>query len=139
MVHRLKYMALAVGDIQQHPVIGLGTSSFQLFYTDEDDFGEGAAWLGSLFLRVTHDTGILGMGIFLWFLFHLCRRAWRILSRPARSDTDIAVGALSAGVLVMVIAYQITDASTLAFTWIQFGLLAVALHFAELERAATTT
>ena len=135
VVHRLKFLAFAVEDIREHPLIGLGTSSFQLLYTDEDDFGEGPAWLGSLFVRIVHDTGFVGLAVYFWFLFHLGRRAWRILSSPSRSETDIAVGALSAGVIVMLMAYQLTDASSLAFTWIHFGMLASALGFAEIGNA----
>ena len=122
-------------DIRAHPLIGLGTSSFQLLYTDEDDFGEGPAWLGSLFVRIVHDTGLVGLVVYFWFLSHLARRSWRILRSPTRSETDIAVGALSAGVIVMLMAYQLTDASTLAFTWIHFGMLATSLGFAEVGSA----
>jgi len=135
VVHRLKFLAFAVDDIRAHPLIGLGTSSFQLLYTDEDDFGEGPAWLGSLFVRIVHDTGLVGLAVYFWFLSHLARRAWRILRSPIRSETDIAVGALSAGVIVMLMAYQLTDASTLAFTWIHFGMLATSLGFAEVGSA----
>jgi hypothetical protein len=89
------------------------------------------AWLGSLFFEEMHDTGLIGMILFLWVIVDLGRRAWRVLATPGRSSGRTAVGALSAGVLVMLIAYQITDASTLAFTWIQFGLMAAALRIAE--------
>jgi hypothetical protein len=47
-----------------------------------------------------------------------------------RSQVSTAVGALSAGGLVMLIAYQLTDASNLAFTWIHFGILAAAVRIA---------
>ena len=50
------------------------------------------------------------------------------LHRTTRRAT--AVGALSAGGLVMLIAYQLTDASTLGFTWIHFGVLAAAVRIA---------
>jgi hypothetical protein len=45
----------------------------------------------------------------------------------------MAVAALSAGAVVMLIAYQLTDASTLAFTWVHFGMLATAIRFAEIR------
>ena len=134
VLRRLGLVGLAMDDIQEHPLIGLGTSSFQLMYVAETDAsytGVDKAWLGSLFFEEMHDTGLIGMILFLWVIVDLGRRAWRVLATPGRSSGRTAVGALSAGVLVMLIAYQITDASTLALTWIQFGLMAAALRIAE--------
>jgi hypothetical protein len=134
VVRRAGMMALAVQDIQEHPVLGLGTSSFQLLYIADSDTtyqGLDNAWLGSFFFGIVHDTGIIGMILFLWFLVELGRRVRRVLTAPVRLPATTAVGALSSGIVVMLIAYQITDASTLAFTWIQFGLLVAALRVAE--------
>jgi hypothetical protein len=135
VVRRVGLVALAMQDIQDHPVIGLGTSSFQLLYLADDDSHTGVdkAWLGSLFFGVMHDTGLIGMALFLWLIVELGRRAWRVLAAPVRAPASTAVGALGAGVLVMLIAYQFTDASTLAFTWVQFGLMAAALRIAEVR------
>jgi hypothetical protein len=130
VVHRLKYLALAVEDIREHPMLGLGSSSFQLLYEDQDNIGAGPAWLDNLFIRVIHDTGIVGMIVFAWFLVELGRRAWRVLGSSSHNQASTAVGALSAGGLVMLIAYQLTDASTLGFTWIHFGVLAAAVRIA---------
>ena len=131
VLYRLKYLALAVEDVREHPVIGLGSSSFQLLYEGVDDVGTAPAWLGNLFLRVIHDTGIVGMIAFGWFLIEMGRGAWRVLRSPALHDPSItAVGALAAGGLVMLIAYQLTDASNLAFTWVHFGMLAAAIRIA---------
>jgi len=131
VVQRAALIALAMQDIQRHPIVGLGSSSFQLLYLGGDDSyqGVGQAWLGSFFFRVVHDTGIIGMALLGWFIVNLGRRALRVLS--VRRPTNTAVGALLAGAGVMLIAYQLTDASTLAFTWIHLGLLAAGLRIAE--------
>jgi len=134
VVRRAGMLMLATRDIQEHPVLGLGTSSFQLLYIADSDTtyqGLDNAWLGSFFFGIVHDTGAIGMILFLWLIVTLGRRAWRILTAPVHAAATTAVGALSAGVLVMLITYQFTDASTLAFTWIQFGLLVAALRVAE--------
>ncbi len=136
ILHRLKYLALAVEDIREHPVIGLGSSSFQLLYEDQDNLGAAPAWLGNLFIRVMHDTGIVGIIVFGWFLIELGRGAWKALASSAPEASKTAVGALSAGALVMLIAYQLTDASTLAFTWIHLGVLAAAIRAAGSEPIA---
>lgn len=131
LVRRAMLITLAMEDIAQHPVIGLGSSSFQLLYLGEDDSyqGVGDAWLGSLFFRVVHDTGIIGMTFLGWFVINLGRRAWRAVYRF--NPFSVSVGALLAGALVMLITYQLTDASTLAFTWTYLGLLAVGTKLAE--------
>jgi|ERR1700733_7334951 len=133
VVRRAGLVTLALQDIEQHPIVGMGSSSFQLLYLGEDDSyqGVGQAWLGSLFFRVVHDTGIIGMVLLGWFIVNLGRRAWRVLA--VQDATTTAVGALLAGAIVMVIAYQLTDASTLAFTWIHLGLLAAGVHIAEIS------
>jgi hypothetical protein len=135
VVRRAGLIALAMQDIQQHPIVGLGSSSFQLLYLGSDDSyqGVGEAWLGSFFFRVVHDTGIIGMFFLGWFFVNLGRRAWRALS--VRTSTNTAIGALLAGALVLLIAYQLTDASTLAFMWIHIGLLAAAVRIAEADSA----
>jgi hypothetical protein len=139
VVRRAGLIALAMQDIQEHPIVGLGSSSFQLLYLGEDDSyqGVGQAWLGSFFFRVVHDTGLIGMVLLGWFIANLGRRAWRVL-RSGKS-TNTAVGALLAGALVMMIAYQLTDASTLAFTWIHLGLLSAGVRIAETHSAVPRT
>jgi O-antigen ligase len=133
VLYRLKYLALAVADIREHPILGLGSSSFQLLYEGVDDVGTTPAWLGNLILRVTHDTGIVGLIVFGWFFFELGRGAWRVLGSSSllHIPTATAVGALSAGGLVMLIAYQLTDASNLVFTWVHFGVLAAAVRITD--------
>ena len=51
----------------------------------KDDLGVSSAWLGNLFLRVIHDTGIVGMIVFAWFLIELGRRAWHVLAHLRRT------------------------------------------------------
>jgi hypothetical protein len=131
VLRRAGLVALAIDDITLHPVVGLGSSSFQLLYLGEDDSyqGVGDAWLGTFFFRILHDTGIIGSILLGWFMINLVIRCWRVQRR--RSSRDVAVGALSAAGVVMLIAYQLTDASTLAFTWVHLGLLVTALRLAE--------
>jgi O-Antigen ligase len=131
LIRRARTILQAIDDIKQHPIVGSGSSSFQLMNQGDDDSyeGTGQAWLGSFFFRVAHDTGIIGTVLLGWFFVNLGRRVFKILS--VRKSTNTAVGALSAAVIVMFIAYQLTDASTLAFTWIHFGLLAAAVRAAE--------
>jgi O-Antigen ligase len=138
IANRMAKMVLALADIKEHPVIGLGSSSYQLLYVAEDDKGITAAWLDNLFLKIMHDTGIVGMILFICFAVELGRKAWRVLASPIRGRSSTALGALCAGALVLLIAYQLTDASTLAFTWIDLGLMAAALHLTNTAPAPSS-
>jgi hypothetical protein len=136
LIRRVGLLVLAVQDIQQHPIVGLGSSSFQLLYLGEDDSyeGVGQAWLGTLFFRIVHDTGIIGTFLLGWFIINLGRRAWRVFA--SHDPPNTGVGALLAGAVVMLIAYQFTDATTLAFTWIHLGLLAAGVQIAERDSSS---
>jgi hypothetical protein len=118
-------------DIALHPIVGLGSSSFQLLYLGVDDSYQGVsdAWLGTLGFRILHDTGIIGTVLLGWFIINLALRTWRVQRR--RKIKDAALGALSSAAVVMLIAYQLTDASVLAFTWVHLGLVVTALRLAE--------
>ena len=131
IVHRLQLLAMAAQDISEHPIIGLGSSSFQLMHEDQDELGTNSAWLGNFFVRVVHDTGIIGLIVFMCFLVLLGRRVWKVQVSTATDAAKTTVNSLAAGTIVLLIAYQLTDASTLTFTWIQFGMLAAATRIAE--------
>jgi O-antigen ligase len=131
VVYRASLVARALDDIWLHPIVGMGSSSFQLLYLGEDDSYQGVtdAWLGTLGFRILHDTGIIGSVLLGWFVLNLALRTWRVLRQ--RRAKDPALGALAAAAVVMLIAYQLTDASTLAFTWVHLGLMVTALRLAE--------
>jgi O-antigen ligase len=129
---RIVQMAVAAEDVQAHPVLGTGTASFQLFF-DWDDYLPGmqgendvAGWVGNTPLRILHDTGIVGLVIFLGFLIALAR-AVRKSVRYAGHDTRTIMIALSAGLVLYAITFQATEATILAFTWVHLGLLAAAV------------
>jgi O-antigen ligase len=123
----MRYVAIveALKDIPQHPLIGTGTSSLQLTF----DFGQyipewagDATWVGNLAVRVTHDTGFIGLGILIGFYIALWRKVRRQLHQ--KSDLTAMLLGLWSGFLLYAITFQSTDGSTLAFTWIHVGLLA---------------
>ena len=117
------------------PITVLGTGmaqAFQLFF-DWDDYLPGmqgendvAGWVGNTPLRILHDTGIIGLAIFLGFLIALAR-AVRKAVRNAGHDSRTIMIALSAGLVLYAITFQATEATILAFTWVHLGLLAAAV------------
>ncbi len=92
-----------------------------------------AGWVGNTPLRILHDTGVVGLVIFLAFLWTLAR-AVRQAVRKAEYQTRTILTALSAGLLLYAITFQATEATILAFTWVHLGLLAAAVKVVQLSR-----
>ena len=133
---RVIQMAAAVEDVRTHPVLGTGTASFQLFFNWNDYLGEDSAgWVGNTPLRILHDTGIVGLGVFLIFVVLLALAARRA-RRVAEPGTAAILVALEVGLLFYAITFQSTEASLLAFTWVHVGLLAAAVTITQFGNSA---
>jgi hypothetical protein len=117
----------ALQDVPQHPLLGSGTASLQLSFDWGKYVPEWAGdrtWVGNVTVRILHDTGLLGLIIFLSFLVSLWSRIRRGL-RGWNGHVPMLVG-LSAGALLYGISFQATDCTTLAFCWVHLGCLASA-------------
>jgi O-antigen ligase len=115
----------AIDEISRHPVFGGGTASFQLAF-DWQNFGtewQDQGWIGNTELRVLHDTGVVGLIVFVAFLFSLIRRSWKVLKREFSAEL---VALLLSGV-VYSITFQATEGTLLAFPWVQLGLVGCAV------------
>jgi O-antigen ligase len=128
-VSRLLQVAVAIEDVQARPMLGAGTASFHLFY-DPNDYPSGftgdeeePGWISNTPLRILHDTGIVGLVVFLLFVGSLAIAVRRVARNAMARDTAILT-ALFAGGLLYAITFQATEATMLAFTWVHLGLLA---------------
>jgi O-antigen ligase len=119
---RVVQAASAIDGIMKSPVFGNGTASFQLEFSGEQ-IGAAFGWISNSELRILHDTGVVGLGVFLLFLGTLARRSWKLLRREARP----ALLALLVSTVVYCVTFQLTEGTLMAFTWIHLGLLACAL------------
>jgi len=129
---RMVSLGAALDDIQAHPVFGSGTDSFQLTFNWKDYIGPSemddyAGWISNTPVRVIHDTGIVGLGIFLAFLIVLGVKTIRAIRRAAGYPRVVII-ALAAGLVVYTITFQTTEATLLAFPWVHIGLLAAAVN-----------
>jgi len=138
---RIIQMAVAVEDVQSHPVLGTGTASFQLLF-DWDDYvpsmkadKDAGAWVGNTPLRILHDTGVVGLAIFIMFIGSLAFAARRAI-RLAEPQTAAILISLQIGLLLYAITFQSTEASLLAFTWVHVGCLAATITVLQFNRAA---
>jgi O-antigen ligase len=128
-------MAVAVQDVQEHPWLGTGTASFQLFFNWMDyQLDDSVGWIGNTPLRILHDTGIVGLSVFLTYLGSLIL-AGRQALRVANHRLSVIIIALEVGLLFYAITFQSTEASLLSFTWIHVGCLAAAIAIIQSGRS----
>ncbi len=115
----------ALQEFSEHRVIGTGTASLQLSFDwgkYVPDWSDHFGWVGNMTVRILHDTGLLGIAVFLGFVGSL---GWKIrLALRGRSGQTPMLIALSAGALLYAISFQATDATLSAFPWVHMGLLA---------------
>jgi hypothetical protein len=139
---RLVQLSIAVDNIQAHPMLGTGTASFHLFF-DPADFPQGFAgdaeepgWISNTPIRILHDTGAVGLTIFLFFVGSLVV-AVRAAAKKATGNSLTILAALFCGCVLYAITFQATEATMLAFTWVHIGLLASAVAILQKEPDAS--
>jgi hypothetical protein len=131
---RVVQAASAYEEVLKHPVWGGGTSSFQLAF-DWQSLGaewEDQGWIGNTEIRVLHDTGLVGLVVFTGFLVSLYRRSRRAI----KFDTNPELVALLTSSIVYCIAFQATEGTLLAFTWVHLGLIGCAISLVSASRTA---
>ncbi|HSK43482.1 MAG TPA: O-antigen ligase family protein, partial [Candidatus Binatia bacterium] len=122
---RIVQMTSAFEEVLKHPVLGGGTSSFQLAF-DWQSLGEAwedQGWIGNTEMRVLHDTGVVGLLIFVAFLVSLYRRSRKVL----KVESNPELVALLASALVYCVSFQATEGTLLAFPWVHLGLIGCAI------------
>jgi len=124
-IGRLVAWAAAVQDIWQHPLAGNGIASFQLLADVKQwpILGD-QPWVGNSIVRIVHDTGLIGLFLFLGVMVSIGRDAKRMLTE--RHTRHRLVVALAAGCIVYAVAFLSTEATILGFFWVHIGLLASA-------------
>jgi hypothetical protein len=128
---RVVQVTSAFDEVLKHPFLGGGTSSFQLAF-DWQSMGEeweNQGWIGNTEMRVLHDTGIVGLGLFTAFLVLLYRQSRKVLK--AESNPELVALLISA--LVYCVSFQATEGTLLAFPWVNLGLIgcAISIRFAS--------
>ncbi|HXA85978.1 MAG TPA: O-antigen ligase family protein [Candidatus Dormibacteraeota bacterium] len=122
---RVVQVGSAFEEVLKHPVLGGGTSSFQLAF-DWQSLGaewEDQGWIANTEMRVLHDTGLIGLVVFSAFLVSLYRRSRKVL----KFESNPELVALLASTVVYCIAFQATEGTLLAFTWVHLGLIGCAI------------
>jgi len=122
---RVVQVSTAFDEVTKHPFMGGGTSSFQLAF-DWQSLGEDweeQGWIGNTEMRVLHDTGIVGLAVFVAFLLLLYRQSRKVL----KSESSPELVALLASAVVYCVSFQATEGTLLAFSWVHLGLIGCAI------------
>jgi O-antigen ligase len=124
----------AVNDWLESPLLGRGTGSFKQIHGTRVGT---EAWISNLVLHTLVDTGLVGLVIQLSLFGLVVWRAWQAAS--ATRDPGLAIGlkAMTLGLLVIAIAYQVTDGTWLAVFWVHLGLVVNGIYCARADAHAT--
>jgi len=133
---RAVQLAIGAQQFLDHPILGNGTASFQLLF-DWQSLGpdwEEQGWLGNTEVRVLHDTGIVGFGLFAGFLLSLGLAARKILRRMEAPE----LLALMVACGIYLLTFQATEGTLLGFSWVHLGLIGcgVAAYATRIESAS---
>jgi len=107
---RITLYATAANMIRQHPVIGVGVNTFSKNYgsyklVEMEKYAptEDRMYAHNNFLQMGAEVGLLGLGIFVWFLVMLFRSGWQIYKRSESEFLKITALSLIACVVAFLI------------------------------------
>jgi O-antigen ligase len=105
---------------QEHPWLGWGIGAYGQAYLYPNQ--NLSAWIPNLFLHVLYDSGLIGLAL---LVAGLVVALWRgLVAWRTRADADrYLAGGLLLSVIALLVAFQATEASWLAYFWVYLGLL----------------
>ncbi|MEO8286066.1 MAG: O-antigen ligase family protein [Chloroflexota bacterium] len=115
----------ALNGIPAHPIIGNGAGSYGI-----EHMGEHGApgWISNLELHILYDSGVLGLAAFATIVGLLLFASWRVFTRRGEPVDGIDLRPQLIGLLgslaVLLVAFQATEGTWMAFFWVYVGLLA---------------
>ncbi|MEP7002116.1 MAG: O-antigen ligase family protein [bacterium] len=142
---RLFTYVLAFEHIVQHPAIGSGTFSFAALAAQGADFRQFEnwrhLWIGNHLLLALHDTGVLGLGVWIALLATIIARPLRLLRTMASRSGEYAgrVLGLVAAIASLLIAFLSTTGFSLGYSWLIVGMLAAYCRVFEIQQGNSTT
>ena len=138
-VVRLFTYVLAWEQTLRHPLIGTGTFSFAALSAQGADFQQFEnwrhLWIGNYLLLALHDTGVVGLMLWVALIWTVVARALRVL-RTTRHLGREAAGqllGLLAAVVSMLVAFLSTSGFSLGYSWLIIGMLAASCRAFEAQ------
>jgi O-antigen ligase len=117
----------ALDDIGAHPIIGNGAGSYGVTHTGE---GGAPGWISNLELHILYDSGAVGLLVFAagigWLAWRGLRQLFAGSAGDSGDDMRPQIVGLLGAIAVLLIAFQATEGTWMAFFWGYVGLLAAA-------------
>jgi len=104
-----------------HPLLGVGLGN-SMIYTEYFSYGYTVQYAHNSFLETLTETGIIGLGIYIWVFSLILRLIWRARHLCVQSDDCILVSALIVANVTLLIQLQFLSALYDPVVW---GLWAV--------------
>ncbi len=117
---RLQIYQHALQVWQEHPWLGWGVGAYGQAYLYPNQ--NLSAWIPNLFLHVLYDSGLFGLALLVGGLGLALWRGWQAWLRQVSPGRFLAGGLLLA-IIALLVAFQATEASWLAYFWVYLGLL----------------
>lgn len=107
---RIEIWEKTARSIMQRPVFGVGIGNFPTILKENISASKAGASAHNLFLNIAAETGILSLGVFLWLIWELIKRARRhIFSKVEELSRIYALAFLF--FLLWILGYSLTDAA----------------------------
>lgn len=120
---RLRVLNLVIKD-WHNPILGMGDGSFNLTLPPLPGHAPDAPWIYSMFLAILHDSGVVGMALFLWFLWVVFAGLIHTIRTSQQSDVRALALGMVGALTSLLVAGQATTGLYLMFLWAFLGLAA---------------
>lgn len=139
IVERLSHWQAAINMAQHHPWLGVGMGNYQVAYEQYRliNWHEPLGHAHNYYLNVFAEAGIIGLMLYLVFLFSILRFSWHLRTHPDTLKRAIGIGLL--GTWTYLIVHSLTDNLYVNNLFIHIGImlgLLAALHRDLSERTS---
>jgi hypothetical protein len=128
-IQRLLTYAMAIEQTTKHWVLGWGTYTFAPLVAEGADFQRFEnwrnLWIGNYLLLALHDTGVLGLLLWIGLLWTVLSNGVLAARRATVNDPTMSgiVVALAASVATLLVPFLTTTGFSLGYPWLLIGLL----------------
>jgi len=130
---RIPLMELAFRIIKANPILGVGANNFTVVMYDYISAELAGMWLyivHNKYLLVWAETGIIGIIVFLWFLFSTIGRGWQCwrTQHPIIAPISLAMTVAIIGHMIHMNVDVFQGRPHIQLLWIMSGLLIATLN-----------
>lgn len=136
---RFPLYQLALRVIGDNPILGVGANNFAEAMQDHLTVSFSQAWISTVhnkYLLVWAETGIIGLGLFLWFMISSIRNGWLVWKAKDSmlSPLALAMGAAFVGTMFHMLVAIFHARSQTQMLWLIAGLLLAMRRIVERDR-----